>query len=521
MPELLAAGVKLDHRALTARLEQADAHHPVREIGGGGPIRSYPGHPEPVTLPPLSAPGAAGLSVQFMEPAPPLPPPAEAPPILAEELAQDMGMPASGQPITRLGASHAMVAQVHKDHLDLQSVVHQQFLALRERSLGFLARNQDALAAMPAAPPAPLPEPAPAIKPAERFPGPSLSREDLLVHAAGKISHIFGPQFEQQDGFEVQVRLPEPPMLLVDRVLGISGEPGSMDKGVIWTETDIPHDAWYLNDGYMPAGIAVESGQADLMLISWLGVDFHNKGERAYRLLGCDLSYHGSLPAAGDTLRYQIHVDGHAQVGDVRLFFFHYDCWVNGELRMAVRNGQAGFFTEAELADSGGILWSAAETPALPDRPVEPPPLRCTRDSFSPEQLRSFSEGDAFACFGPGWELAQTHTRTPRIQGGKMRLLDEVTHCDPEGGPWGRGYLRVCNQLDDDAWYLKGHFHNDPCMPGTLMAEACMQGIAFYMSAMGVTISRDGWRFDPVPGESYHLECRGQVTPGAKELIYE
>ena len=28
----------------------------------------------------------------------------------------------------------------------------------------------------------------------------------------------------------------------------------------------------------------------------------------------------------GDTLVYDIHVDGHANQGDVRLFFFHYDC---------------------------------------------------------------------------------------------------------------------------------------------------------------------------------------------------
>jgi hypothetical protein len=32
--------------------------------------------------------------------------------------------------------------------------------------------------------------------------------------------------------------------------------------------------------------------------------------------------------AVGSTLRYEIHVDGHAEHGGVRLFFFHYDCYV-------------------------------------------------------------------------------------------------------------------------------------------------------------------------------------------------
>ena len=95
----------------------------------------------------------------------------------------------------------------------------------------------------------------------------------------------------------------------------------------------------------MPAGIMIESGQADLMLISWMGADFANKSDRVYRLLGCEVTYLGGLPEIGDTLRYDIHVDGHARQGDVRLFFFHYDCTIDGVERMSMRNGQAGFFS--------------------------------------------------------------------------------------------------------------------------------------------------------------------------------
>ncbi len=58
-------------------------------------------------------------------------------------------------------------------------------------------------------------------------------------------------------------------------------------------------------------------------------------------------------------------------------------------------------------------------------------------------------------------------------------------------------------------------------MPGTLMFEACLQTMAFYLAAMGVTLRRDGWRFEPVPGETYKLLCRGQVTPDSRNLVYE
>ena len=152
--------------------------------------------------------------------------------------------------------------------------------------------------------------------------------------------------------------MPMPPLLLADRVLGIDAEPGAVGhKGIIWTETDVREDSWYLHHGHVPTGIMIESGQADLLLVSYLGADFLNKGERVYRLLGCEVTFHRGLATIGDTLRYEIHIDGYAQQGPVRLFFFHYDCTIGGELAFSVRHGQAGFFTDEELANSGGVLW--------------------------------------------------------------------------------------------------------------------------------------------------------------------
>ena len=41
--------------------------------------------------------------------------------------------------------------------------------------------------------------------------GLTLSREQLEVHASGNISEIYGPLFQQQDEYALQVRMPEPP----------------------------------------------------------------------------------------------------------------------------------------------------------------------------------------------------------------------------------------------------------------------------------------------------------------------
>jgi len=138
------------------------------------------------------------------------------------------------------------------------------------------------------------PPPAPTPRANDKTPtGPTLTREQLETHASGRISEIFGAEFAPQDDYAVQVRMPEPPLLLADRMVGIDATPLSLGKGTIWTETDITWDKWYLHDGYITPGVMIECGQADLMLISWLGIDVkNNRGERKYRLLGCTLTYH-------------------------------------------------------------------------------------------------------------------------------------------------------------------------------------------------------------------------------------
>jgi 3-oxoacyl-(acyl-carrier-protein) synthase/3-hydroxymyristoyl/3-hydroxydecanoyl-(acyl carrier protein) dehydratase/1-acyl-sn-glycerol-3-phosphate acyltransferase len=460
------------------------------------PLLTFAPHRPAPTIPPLPA---TASPPQRMAPAPALPSVWSAgPPVVV--------VAAATGPVAQIALRHTahrrQVATVHTQFLSAQVTLHQQFLAGRAR----------ALAALGAAPPPAAPPP----------PSPDLqfSRRELEIHASGRISELFGPLFAAQDGHRLQVRMPEPPLLLADRVVGLRAQPGSMGQGTVWTETDVRPDSWYLNRGVMPAGIMIEAGQADLFLISYLGVDRLNAGKRAYRLLGCELTYHGSLPRPGDTLRYQIQIDRHAQQGEVRLFFFHYHCTIAGRPALTVRNGQAGFFSEEELASSAGVLWSPEEQEIRPAR-LDPPAVTVARRQFSHAQVRAFSEGDLHGCFGAGFELGQTHLRTPAIQPAPMRLIDQVIDLDPRGGPWGRGYLKAVTALHPDDWFFAGHFKGDPCMPGTLMFEGCLQAMAFYLAALGYTLERDGWRFEPVPEQPYQLQCRGQVLPTSRELSCE
>jgi acyl transferase domain-containing protein/3-hydroxymyristoyl/3-hydroxydecanoyl-(acyl carrier protein) dehydratase/1-acyl-sn-glycerol-3-phosphate acyltransferase len=527
-----------------------EAHPPLRVLSraserSDSAMQAMP--PAPI-LPPVDAIAPAlGLPMQASAPSPTVIAQAPAP------------MPASASSpfAAAFQAQLAELGRRQREFVEQQAALHQQFLDLRQRSLGLLMDvatgsrastaqpiaapapvptrptpppiATPAIAAAPPQPPKPAPKPEPAAKPepqtaaaGPRTPiGPTFDRAALEVHASGAISQIFGPGFAPQDPYVRQVRMPMPPLLLADRVTGLDAEPLSMKLGTIWTETDVRPDAWYLHAGRMPAGIMIESGQADLMLISWLGVDAENRGERVYRLLGCTLTYHGSLPAVGETLCYDIHLDGHAKQGATRLMFFHYDCHIAGKLRLSVRKGQAGFFTDAELANSDGCLWRPEDQKIVAEPRLDPPAARTPHDSFGPDRVAAFAAGRPWDCFGEPWAMAKPHTRTPRISGGRMLFFDRVDRFEVRGGPWDRGYLEASTTIHPDHWFFAGHFHNDPCMPGTLMFEGCLQAMAFFLAGLGYTIAHDGWRFEPVEGEPFVLSCRGQVTPTSKQLRYE
>src|SRR6185436_20495636 len=106
-----------------------------------------------------------------------------------------------------------------------------------------------------------------------------------MEFAIGAIGRVLGPDFAEVDQFPTRVRLPDEPLMLVDRILAIEGEPCSMTHGRVVTEHDIHPGAWYLDCGKIPTCIVVEAGQADLFLSGYLGIDFQTRGRSMYRLL--------------------------------------------------------------------------------------------------------------------------------------------------------------------------------------------------------------------------------------------
>ena len=87
------------------------------------------------------------------------------------------------------------------------------------------------------------------------------------VHKMIIAGNVLGPDFEIIDTYPVRVRLPDEPLMLVDRIISVHGEKLSLTSGKVVTQHDVHENAWYLDGGRAPVCISVEAGQADLFAL--------------------------------------------------------------------------------------------------------------------------------------------------------------------------------------------------------------------------------------------------------------
>ena len=420
---LAAAGVEMDLERLAGR------------VGSGRTVRTGPSMQLPVRwIPPV----ATAVRAPAAQPAPDTPL-VERPRGLNRGKPErpELALPSRGsQTIVRTAAR--VQTPVVADGFAELTRVHTQVM---QRLAGLHARYLGATEAGDGAAPVPRAHPRSSQEPI-------FDRAALLTHATGRISDVFGAAFRAQDNFRRQVRMPAPPLLLADRVMELDGESGPIWTGRIVTETDITSDAWYLHDGRMPAAWLIEAGQAALMLISFLGIDFINRGERVCRFLGCTTTFEGDLPRVGETMRCAVTIDDHHQIGETRLFSFHYDCTVGGRRCLMARDGRAGFFSDDELATASGVTWAAEEFEAVRRSPTRSTRSETDRDDLHARaprgirartdvcMLRSRLHGDrgAYAeCECSSWRPPAAHTRDllgfrrwslgPRLPGSRDRHL--------------------------------------------------------------------------------------------------
>jgi len=467
-----------------------------------------------------------------------------------QAMAAGAQQPESRHPFSELMESANQIAQstadAHQKFLELSDEITRSYAEtfnLQTRLLErILEEPEESIPAFEAktpeysAPPSNLDSHEPGIPPSLRGVGPSgpeaafriphskvaFSRETCLEFATGSVAEVLGPEFAVVDSYPARVRLPDEPLMLVDRIISVDGQKGSLGPGRIVTEHDVLPGAWYLDGGHAPVCISVEAGQADLFLCAYLGIDLKVQGRRTYRLLDATVAFHRELPVPGETIRYEIEIDKFLRQGETYLFLFHFKGYIDNRPLITMTKGCAGFFTEEEVKNSGGIILAGEDSQVMAGKkPADWQDLVPMQPASYPDtSIQALRSGNLSACFGEEFR-GMTLPEALRLPGGRMKLIDRVVNLDPAGGRFGIGSIQAEADIHPDDWFLTCHFVDDMVMPGTLMYECCAHTLRVFLQRIGWATEKPGVFYEPVSGVEATLKCRGPVTPTTRKVLYE
>jgi 3-hydroxymyristoyl/3-hydroxydecanoyl-(acyl carrier protein) dehydratase len=415
--------------------------------------------------------------------------------------------------IDELNDNVAATAQAHNRYLDLSRDMTRQY------GETFELQNQlmEMLADMGMAPqPARRDAMGAATAPAEAV---AFTREQCMEFAIGSVGKVLGPAFEVIDTYKARVRLPDTPLMLVDRILSVEGEKCSLGPGRLVTEHDVcPVPGTWTATARRCASRS-KPGQADLFLSSYLGIDHEVKGERTYRLLDATIRFHRGLPRPGETIRYDIHIDKFVRQGATFLFFFRFEGYIGDSHLITMTDGCAGFFTEQEVKNSGASFCPprtarpARDVAAAPTCRCCPWPTKHTRrrsrrcaQAMRPPVSGQLSRGYPAAGVAPA---GRTHApdRPHRRTAAPRRPLRVGIHQGRGGYPPRRLVSHLSfRRRSGDARHL------DVRMLRAYAARAA--------AAPGMGHDQASVGYEPVPEVPCRLKCRGPVTPQTRRVHY-
>ncbi|RYZ71877.1 MAG: hypothetical protein EOP09_04015 [Proteobacteria bacterium] len=271
----------------------------------------------------------------------------------------------------------------------------------------------------------------------------------------------------------------------------------------------------------MPTSIAVESGQADLMLSAYLGADFVTRGQAVYRLLDARVAFHSRPPKVGETIRYEIEIKKFFEQGGTLFFNFAFEGYVGDRHVMSMVDGCAGFFTENALDEGRGIKRSQLQLKAYPGKTTGDfkPLVPMFEQSFTDADINALQVGEYARAFGPDFNNKVQNPK--KLPSGDMKLVHRIRELDPRGGRFGIGSITGEADIHPDDWFLTCHFIDDQVMPGTLMFECCLHTLRVFLMRAGWIGEADSQSLVPKPGVWSGLKCRGQVLPTTKKVTYE
>jgi 3-hydroxyacyl-[acyl-carrier protein] dehydratase/trans-2-decenoyl-[acyl-carrier protein] isomerase len=95
------------------------------------------------------------------------------------------------------------------------------------------------------------------------------------------------------------------------------------------------------------------------------------------------------------------------------------------------------------------------------------------KGSFDLQALLACARGELF---GPG---------NAKLPLPPMLMFDRISYIADAGGQYGKGQIIAELDIKPDLWFFKGHFKDDPVMPGCLGLDAMWQLAGFFLGWLG------------------------------------
>jgi 3-hydroxymyristoyl/3-hydroxydecanoyl-(acyl carrier protein) dehydratase len=327
------------------------------------------------------------------------------------------------------------------------------------------------------------------------FKGFKFGHRSLMNCALGNPEDAFGPDFIKYTGGARSPRLPGPPYHFMTRIADFNVVPGQY-KGnpFVIAEYDIPQDVWYLDNpgAVMPYAVLMEVA---LQPCGWLST-FVCQPEIAgkdlvFRNLDGKAVQHRAVAATDRTIRTKTTLTSVSVMGEIIIVKFDVVSSID-EKPVFSMNTVFGFFDTGSMKSQKGLPISVEEQKnlALPhNREID---LMVFPDKYF---------RNSTAC----------------LPSSKILMIDRIASCYPQGGKYGKGYIKAEKTVVKSDWFFKAHFFQDPVQPGSLGVEAMLQLMQFYMIDQGYAERFAKPYFDPVLlMDETEWHYRGQVTPDKK-----
>lgn len=327
-----------------------------------------------------------------------------------------------------------------------------------------------------------------------------LSEFHLAHFCRGDQGIGLGPEFAHYTGRKA-TRPPDGGLLLVDRIVEVTGQRGVLDRGSHRTEYYSPANSWYYEDtanASMPHCVYMETSlQAALMLGYYLGPTLSIPPDETISLrnLGGTATVLREVDPRDKTIYQHSDLLSTSLMPGSTLQMFAYTLSTDGE---PFYTGETlfGYFSDAAMANQTGLDAGRCVPTWLDEQ--RPRPATRTIDIVA--------------------RRADPNARL--VSRNHLALLDEVRVVDG-GGDFGLGYLNAVQPIDPQHWLFARHFHYDPVIPGSFGVEAVIQAMQEWLLDTGLGDGlRDPGFILPV-GLPFTWKYRGQFLPTDREYVLE